>query len=104
MKTTLDRRPRRPARAAAAALSALLVVGVALAGCKKGGAGGPRGKEAAPERDRACADPARPKAYFYPAPNRTDYWPDDPWKDGCAMLVPDHLFCCPAAGAPGTAK
>ena len=31
----------------------------------------------------------------YPDKNRTDYGPDDPKKDGCVLLVPDHLFCCP---------
>lgn len=92
-----QRQPRRSspwARGPAVALFALLVAGAALAACSRG-ASGPKGREAAPERDSACADPAKARAYFYPAENRTDYAPDDPWKDGCAMLVPDHLFCCP---------
>ncbi|WP_437482026.1 hypothetical protein WME75_40025 [Sorangium sp. So ce1014] len=91
------RQPRRSApwaREPAAALLLVLVAGAALAACSKG-TGAPKGREAAPERDSACADPEKPRAYFYPAENRTDYAPDDPWKDGCALLVPDHLFCCP---------
>ncbi len=36
-----------------------------------------------------------PRKFFYPAENRVDYGPDDPKKDGCALLVSDHLFCCP---------
>ncbi|WP_437588617.1 hypothetical protein [Sorangium sp. So ce1000] len=76
------------------ALLALLVASAALAACSRG-TSGPKGREAAPERDGACADPAKPRAYFYPAENRTNYAPDDPWKDGCTLLVPDHLFCCP---------
>ncbi|WP_437811090.1 hypothetical protein [Sorangium sp. So ce1078] len=102
----LDARSRRPLNGTvwrggarerargAAALLIVLVAGAALAACSKG-TGAPKHREAAPERDSACADPAKPRAYFYPAENRTDYAPDDPWKDGCAMLVPDHLFCCP---------
>ncbi|WP_148314434.1 hypothetical protein [Sorangium cellulosum] len=97
--------PRQPqrraspwARRSVAALLALLVASAALAACSRG-AGAPKHREAAPERDRACTDPERPRAYFYPAENRTDYAPDDPWKDGCAMLVPDHLFCCPEKAA-----
>ncbi|MGK4004404.1 hypothetical protein WMF31_17345 [Sorangium sp. So ce1036] len=88
------RERRRAARVPIATLLALLVAGAAPAACSRG-VGAPKHREAAPERDSACADPARPRAYFYPAENRTDYAPDDPWKDGCAMLVPDHLFCCP---------
>ncbi|WP_437527309.1 hypothetical protein WME79_42575 [Sorangium sp. So ce726] len=83
-------RARRPL----AALLMLLLACAALAACSRV-TSAPKGREAAPERDSACADPAKPRAYFYPAENRTDYAPDDPWKDGCAMLVPDHLFCCP---------
>ena len=77
---------------AAFALAALLVA------CAKGGATKPKQREPSPERDRSCVDPARPKAYFYPAENRTDYGPENPFKDGCEVLVPDHLFCCPAPG------
>lgn len=82
------------AREPVAALLIVLVAGAALVACSRD-TGAPKGREAAPERDGACADPEKPRAYFYPAENRTDYAPDDPWKDGCAMLVPDHLFCCP---------
>jgi hypothetical protein len=56
----------------------------------------PTGREASPGRDAECSDPTRPKAYFYPAEERTRYAPDDPFKDGCVLLVPDHLFCCPS--------
>lgn len=91
---------RRAARGPAGALLALVAAGAVLAACSKDG--GPRRREAAPERDGACTDPERPRAYFYPAQNR-DYGPDDPWKDGCAMLVPDHLFCCPGGGAADAA-
>lgn len=78
-----------------AAAAVVVAVMIAAAGCGKGGKGPPPGRDAAPTRDRECRDPARPKAYFYPAEDRTHYAPDDPWKDGCALLVPDHLFCCP---------
>jgi hypothetical protein len=67
------------------------------AGTMACGKGPPRGREAAPGRDVECRDSARPKAYFYPAGDRTRYGPDDPQKDGCEILVPDHLFCCPRA-------
>ena len=67
-----------------------------LAGCR-GGAKGPLHRERAATRDSGCTDPEKPSAYFYPAENRTDYGPDDPKSDGCALLVADHLFCCPKA-------
>lgn len=70
-----------------------VLAGVHTAGCSKGDR--VVGREEAPTRDKECREPARPKAYFYPAEDRTHYAPDDPWKDGCALLVPDHLFCCP---------
>jgi hypothetical protein len=75
--------------AALAMLLALLV-----AGCHKGPSG-PRHRERAPVQDANCREPERPRAFFYPAENRVDYGPDDPKKDGCALLVSDHLFCCP---------
>lgn len=53
-----------------------------------------------PSRDTGCVEPGKPHAYFYAAENRTDYTPDDPVKDGCVLLVADHLFCCPAATKP----
>ncbi|KYF60923.1 hypothetical protein BE11_49520 [Sorangium cellulosum] len=101
MPPALDRDHRRATRAPAAALIALLAAGAALVACSRS-TGGPKHREAAPERDSACTDPAKPRAYFYPAENRTDYAPDDPWKDGCAMLVPDHLFCCPDKASTGS--
>jgi hypothetical protein len=77
---------------------AILVVMLGLAACTKGGGDTkPKQREPAPERDKLCVDPALPRAYFYPAENRNEYKPDDPFKDGCQMLVPDHLFCCPLA-------
>ncbi len=50
-----------------------------------------------PSRDGGCIEPGKRHAYFYAAENRTDYAPDDPVKDGCVLLVADHLFCCPDA-------
>lgn len=66
----------------------------------RGGATEPQRRERAEERDSGCTDPQKPSAYFYPAENRTDYAPDDPFKDGCSLLVSDHLFCCPDAPRP----
>lgn len=74
------------------ALAAALFLSLALGGCSRSG---PRHRGRDASRDRECVDPARPHAYFYPAENRTDYKPDDPHRDGCALLVADHLFCCP---------
>lgn len=76
-------------------LALAVALGLSLLGCAKGETK-PQHREASPERDKECKDPALPKAYFYPAENRTEYKPDDPFKDGCVLLVPDHLFCCPA--------
>lgn len=101
MRPALDRDLCCAARGPAGTLLALVAAGALLAVCSKDG-GGPRRREAAPERDGACTDPERPRAYFYPAQNR-HYEPDDPWKDGCAMLVPDHLFCCPGGGGADAA-
>ncbi|HTJ83512.1 MAG TPA: hypothetical protein VL400_17450, partial [Polyangiaceae bacterium] len=53
-----------------------------LAGCKGGGAT-PHHRERAVDRDSECRDAAKPAAFFYPAENRTDYKPDDPYRDGC---------------------
>lgn len=58
---------------------------------------GPRHRERSAARDSECRDTSKPRAYFYPAENRTDYGPDDPQKDRCELLVADHLFCCPDA-------
>jgi len=76
---------------------ALVVVLCAVpsgAGCGRTG-GAPLHREHDPGRDRECKDPTRPRAFFYPAENRTDYQPDHPDRDGCELLVADHLFCCP---------
>lgn len=73
----------------------LLLVAVATSGCRKGASSGPLHRERAPVQDPNCREPALPRAFFYPAENRVDYGPDDPKKDGCALLVSDHLFCCP---------
>ncbi len=73
----------------------LLLVAVAMGGCRKGASSGPLHRERAPVQDPNCREPALSKAFFYPAENRVDYGPDDPKKDGCALLVSDHLFCCP---------
>jgi len=78
----------------AALASVLLVVGCAKTKT------GPRHREREPGRDTECKDGARPRAFFYPAENRIDYKPDDPHKDGCELLVPDHLFCCPDVHRP----
>ena len=70
-----------------------------LAGCARSA---PRvlHRERSAVRDVDCREPSRPHAYLYPAENRTDYGPDDPRVDGCALDVPDHLFCCPATPRP----
>jgi hypothetical protein len=81
-------------RALPALLSWILAAG-AVACSKREPA--PKHRERSSQRDADCREPERPRAYFYPAENRTDYGPDDPKKDGCALLVADHLFCCPDA-------
>ena len=74
----------------------LLLAASFLVGCRKGASSsGPLHRERALPQDASCVDPTRPRAFFYPASNRTDYGPDDPKQDGCALLVSDHLFCCP---------
>jgi len=87
----------------AAVVMAAAVIATASVACS-GKAGRPQGREADPTRDRECRDPARPKAYFYPAEDRTRYAPDDPFRDGCESLVPDHLFCCPPPVKSAEAK
>jgi hypothetical protein len=74
---------------------ALAVLTMTLVGACHKGPSGPRHRERAPVQDVNCREPAQPRAFFYPAENRVDYYPDDPKKDGCALLVSDHLFCCP---------
>jgi hypothetical protein len=78
---------------------ALMLVGAGLLGCAKGP---PRRlhRERSALHDADCREPARPRAFLYPAENRTDYGPDDPRADGCVIAVPDHLFCCPDAARP----
>jgi hypothetical protein len=73
---------------------ALLATGLLCLGCTRGPPK-PLHRERFAPRDADCREPARPRAYMYPAENRTDYGPDDPKADGCVIAVPDHLFCCP---------
>jgi len=87
----------------AAVIMAAALLATASTACS-GKAERPRGREADLTRDRECRDPTRPRAYFYPAEDRTHYAPDDPFKDGCESLVPDHLFCCPPPGKPAEVK
>jgi hypothetical protein len=74
-------------------ISAVLLLALLALGCRRSSS--VQHRERSPDHDKECAEPNLPRAYFYPAQNRTDYGPDDPRKDGCALLVPDHLFCCP---------
>jgi hypothetical protein len=90
----------RTIRPLALVLTALVAVAAAMgAGCTKKDAA-PRHRERDLGREKECRDPTRPRAFFYPAENRTHYKPDDPFKDGCEVLVPDHLFCCPDVHRP----
>lgn len=75
----------------------VVLLGLVVLGCNRSGPAKPYHRERAAERDASCTDPKRSSAYFYPAENRTDYAPDHPDRDGCRVLVPDHLFCCPNA-------
>lgn len=68
--------------------------------CAKSGPPRPLHRERFAVRDAECREPARPRAFMYPAENRTHYGPDDPVADGCLIAVPDHLFCCPDAPRP----
>jgi hypothetical protein len=86
-------------RTATAVFVVALLSGLLASGCKKG-APKPQHRERSPARDADCKDPERPRAFFYPAENRTDYGPDDPSADGCVIIVPDHLFCCPDVKRP----
>lgn len=61
--------------------------------------GGPKRRRASPSHDTQCREAARPKAYFYPSADGKSFAPDDPHADGCVLLVPDFLFCCPATRA-----
>jgi hypothetical protein len=88
-----------PLRQWANALRLALLLIASVVACR-GVAAEPQRRERAAERDTGCTDPQKPSAYFYPAENRTDYAPDDPFKDGCSLLVSDHLFCCPNAPRP----
>ena len=89
---------RSASRGSSSLVHLALVCGALVAGCAS--KGGPLHRERDPGRDAACREPSRPRAFFYPAENRTDYAPDDPTRDGCALLVADHLFCCPDAPRP----
>ncbi len=80
-------------------LPLLFLLASPLGGCGDG-APTPKHRERDPGRDAQCAQAGLPAAFFYPAENRTEYRPDDPVKDGCVLLVADHLFCCPAATRP----
>ena len=75
-------------------VSFALFLSAFVVGCHKADPG-PRHRERAQVQDANCREPTQPKAFFYPAENRVDYGPDDPKQDGCALLVSDHLFCCP---------
>ena len=74
----------------------LLATTSLLASACRSGPSKPKHRERAPTRDTGCTDASKPSAYFYPAHNRS-YEPDNPVADGCALLVADHLFCCPRA-------
>jgi hypothetical protein len=77
----------------------LATAGLLASACQRGPSK-PKHRERAETRDTGCIDASKPSAYFYPADNRTDYKPDHPLADGCALLVADHLFCCPHAPRP----
>jgi hypothetical protein len=89
----------RWARPVALGLLVLAVV-TAAAACRGGGPPAPKHRERDASRDAQCKDPQKPRAYFYPAENRTDYRPDHPQRDRCELLVADHLFCCPDEPRP----
>lgn len=44
---------------------------------------------------RRLPEPARPKAYMYPAENRTSYGPDDPEGRRLPDCRPGLPLCCP---------
>jgi hypothetical protein len=73
-------------------LAALALVALTAA-C---GETGPRRKKPSPTHDAQCRDPSKPRAFFYPSEDGRTFAPDDPKADGCELLVPDFLFCCPA--------
>lgn len=79
--------------------ASLAVVACALAWVALGVAcvdGGPKRRRASPTHDAQCREPTRPKAFFYPSTDGKTFAPDDPHADGCVLVVPDFLFCCPA--------
>lgn len=49
--------------------------------------------------DADCRSAERPTAFIYPSTNR-EFGLDDPARDNCELLVPDHLFCCPSKSKP----
>lgn len=81
------------------ALFAGMVALAGASGCARK-ARGPAHRERSVLHDADCREPTLPHAFMYPARNRTEYGPDDPKADGCVLLVPDHLFCCPNATRP----
>lgn len=78
---------------------AVVSLAILAGGCGKATGGAPH-RERDASRDAGCVEPGKPHAYFYAASDRTHYEPDDPFADGCALLVADHLFCCPNAKKP----
>lgn len=74
------------------ALAGLFVASSLVTSCVDGG---PKRRRASPTHDAQCREAARPKAYFYPSTDGKTFAPDDPHADGCVLLVPDFLFCCP---------
>ena len=87
---------RRGRRSSLGTLLAAATLCGLFAGCSKGSRE-PARRERMTVRDVDCREPSQPLAFMYPAENRTDYGPDDPKADGCVLIVPDHLFCCPDA-------
>ncbi len=71
----------------------IVSLGLTIGACADAG---PKRRKASPTHASQCKDPARPNAFFYPSEDGRSFAPDDPHKDGCVLLVPDFLFCCPA--------
>ena len=93
-------RPRGPLDPLMRTPSLVLSLLAALAWSCTPAATAERHRERDASRDGGCVESGKPHAYFYAAENRTDYRPDDPFRDGCTLLVADHLFCCPDAKKP----
>jgi hypothetical protein len=75
----------------------LVACALASAACQRDDR--PKHRSRSTMHDRDCSDPDKSRGYMYPATNRV-YGPDDPKADGCSLLVPDHVFCCPDAPRP----